>query len=577
MSNTTDWDDFEVISGDVDWDGFEVVDWDSFEEVEDTDWDGFEIAEPGFDKYNPDGSINHKSEYWKGKTAGEISAEMAADKETGHNFPSSYVAVDEPIRGGEFEGVRSQEVTNEAAAQTAENQIKVLYDRLSKEPRWAGKSEEERMEEAKLRYAEGAAETAVTAFTLPVGMSQSGLWNGMKFGAKMLAGEEAAGELARLGAGEDLDAEKSLKEVGTGALLGAGFGAAGHGLSKGAEKLAGYYDKISGTTALEQLNELGKKAKNYEVNKNKFSPGASDVSVKGNVSVADVIAARNQADELVKLNEEGARVGSKTLADSVENPEIKKLLSEASTKNEKVAKKVTGSEGNVYREKVAENIGLRSPDVKADRATAFKKLSQKTDNEFDEIVDVLKQDVKEGVIPKGNLEEVQTFIKHAKSARSASKAGNTVKYERQLEKAEKQLAEIGKGDDFLAEVLESQLTTIKSSSKIASSVNGKTQNGVVADLLAAGVGFGVPMSDGVQGSDLATGAAAAYMLSKGRKGLSDKFTKSVGNRSKDVSKALKGDLGELKSIHKALKNKEGKIPDGMLIKAYMALMDEKGD
>lgn len=521
-------------------------------------------------RYKEDGAINHGNPYWSQFGNGrEVAKQMELDKENGTTFPSSYVNVGETQSGGETEGVQSQEVSNEAGKETATNQITNIFKDLSKDPKWSGKSDEEIWEAAKLKYAEDAGETAFMALTLPAGLGKGILSTALK-SAALLGGEEAVGEVAKVAAGGDVDLIDSAKEVGKGAAVGAALGGAGHYAGETLGWLAKKWDDLNGTTALEKINKMGKATKQHETTKGRGSPDDVDHIVGDGVSAADVIVARDDVSNLLKMNENGAKLGTQSLSRATENPAVQELLSKAATKTEKVVKAIPG-EGSIFKEKVLENVGLRSKNLRTDRADAIKAANHKVDNELDEVIDLVSKDVKEGALSKEILKEVKTYTSTVKGARAAAKAGNLVKYKRLIAKAEKQLKSITKEDDFLGEILTKPLISTKTSSKLISSATDSKENPLAAELLTLGAGGATMFSDmGITGG-LGTMAAVAG----GRKMMNKQFSKSANKRSEQVEKALKGNLGALKSKYKALNKLQGKGLDGALLRAYMALEEDK--
>ena len=577
MSNEFDWDDFEVVSEEDGFEGFTVI-----EDV----WDGFEVVkedllpQPFFQtqpntpvEEAPSNSFTNPSLDLSGKTVEEqegvtlYSQEDRDAKEEEEfwknaSFAEKIARADKDRKDNNTQSVdRGMLDTYKGEINAARNSNPKAYEKLSDK------------EVLDALQARGAAELGVDVATLPVALGKTVLGTMIKTAA-LSTGSEIAGQIQEANHGVEKTEEEKQDEAKRAAAIGGAFGLGGKVVEGAAGSLAKLWDKANGTEALEKLSNIGKSTKQFENTRGRGSPDNKDHLVGEGISADDVITARNDVSNLLKMNDSGAKLGTQSLSRATENPEIQKLLKQASTKTEKLIKAVPG-EGNVFKEKILENAGLRAKNLNTDRANALRKSAQKVDNDLDDVIGLVSKDVKDGAISKDVLSDTKMFVKHLKSARSASKVGNSVKYQKQLGAAEEKLAEIGKGDDFLEEVLRPQLTSVKTSSKISSTATNSKENPMIAELAAIGLGGYTMTLDGADLHDIPAGMAAAYALSKGRGVMNKKFTNSVNKRSKKVEKALKGDLGALKSKHKQMQDfKKGK-PDGSLLRAYLALENEE--
>lgn len=583
MSNEFDWDDFEVVSEGDEFEGFTVVEdgWEGFSEVkEDLLPQPFYQTPVRTEPDQPTSSFSNPEIDLTGATVisqpdailysqeeRDAEQEEAARIEEENfwktaSFAEKMERADKDRREGNTKSVeRGMLKTYKSEVDNARESNPKAYENLS---------DKEVLEALQAR---GAAELGVDVATLPVAMGKGVLSTITKMAA-LSTGAEIAGQVAEANHGVEKTEEEKQDEAKRAALIGGAFGLGGKAVEGAASGMAKLWDKANGTEALEKLSQIGKQTKQFENTRGRGSPDPSDHMVAGGISAKDVMIARDDVANLLKMNDDGAKLGTQSLARSTENPEIQKLLQKAATKTEKAVKAVPG-EGSVFQEKILENVGLRSKNLKTDRADAMRKANQRVDNELDDLVDLVSKDVKDGAITKDVLEETRGFVKHLKSARTASKVGNEAKYKKQIAAAEKKLASIGAGDDFLEETLRTQLTSVKTSSKLASTATHSKENPMVAELAALGIGGGTMALDGYSHSDLLTAPAMMFALSKGKGFANKAFSNSASKRSKKVEAALKGDLGALKSKYKQLNGLQGSMPDGALLRAYLALKDDE--
>lgn len=577
MSNEFDWDDFEVISEEEEFEGFTVVEdeWEGFSEIkEDLLPQPFYLTQPNQPTEeqpssaftNPDVDLSGETiisqpnatlysqeerdavaeeEFWKTASFAEKIARADGDRKSNNT---------KSVDDGMLKTYKS-EIDNARASNPK------AYEKLS---------DKETLDALQAR---GAAELGVDVATLPVAMGKTVLGTISKMAA-LSTGSEIAGQIAETNHGVEKTEEEKQDEAKRAAAIGAAFGVGGKALEGVGNGLAKAWDKLNGTEALEKLNHLGKKTEDYVKNSNQYSPNTKDTPIKGTISADDVIKTKEGAQELVKLNKHGAKVGTTTLADSAKNPEIQKLLSDAASAPEKLSRAVTGTKGSTFRNKGAEMLGLRKENLKTDRATATKKVSQKVDNDLDDVVDELRKGVRDGDISKSTLDEVRGFSKNLKTARAAGNQGNKDRYAKYINKAEEDLSSIKKGDDFLGEILEQQLVTTKTVGKVGGATNKGGENQYTADIVSSLLGTAFMGADGFQMSDLAAGGAAAFIGRGGRRFVNNKMNKSVDKRSKSVEKALSGKLGDLKSKHKQLQTLKGGMPDGSMLRAYLMMNEE---
>lgn len=524
-------------------------------------------------RYKEDGKIDHSNPYWSQfGNAKEVIAQMELDKENGTNHPASYVNVgNDTINRGETEGVQSQEVDNEAAKEVAVNQISNIFKELVKDPEWANKSDEEVWEAAKLKYAEDAGETTFMALTLPVSLGRTLLTTAAK-GAALLGSEELVGEASRYLAGEELDVTKSAKEVGKGAATGAALGPAGKVLGDVGAKAFDLATNNKAITALKELDTLGKKAKDAAktAEDTNFPERLVDdiiVDAKKGATVGDVTDASNLSKAHIDANEEGARVGVTRLSDAVNNPEIQKLIKEAGSRGEKVAKAVTGEKGNKAREKVAENLGLRDTNLKTQRKEAAVQLQHDVSNSMEELVSKHK-----------NLPIVNGFKEQLDELVKVSNARNGKKFDKLFKAAQKEAKLVSGVDAKLYKEMKENLAKVKSYHNINKTSSVADENSIVPHILSGlGAASQIVPSQGEDWTSSTTKAAlTAAAILGGRKAINAGMNKGVKTQQKRVDKALKGELGELKRRHKiaqALGKGGEKLPDGMLLRAYMMLED----
>lgn len=573
------------------------------------------LDNPNQPGYRGDGSVNYEDPRWRGMKPYQIESQKSRD--TLSSFFSSIPEVydelvksawtDAPTIGDlseeEQEVIQQQAIPAEHTVEAGVERNKVAtdlrieeeVDKRVAEKKKAGEKidrpqiKEEVKEEFKDHARDLTKDVAIGVATLGVGapamlaryapQGSKALQYAAKvadqgiFGAAFAGGDQVLSNLIR---GEDL-----TKDLGTSTSIGGALGVGGKVLGDAAGKVADYVVDKRASKALEELNELGKKGKFHKDNSNEFSPDLKDTPIAKNTSADDILKTKEGAEELVKLNKDGGHIGTFTLAESTKSPEIKRLLEESATRTEKVARKVTGTKGNVARNKVAEAVGLRAENLKSKRSDAFKASNHKVDNELEDILDDVKALVKNKELPKENLTEVKEFSKYLKSARAAGNSGNMAKYSKHISKAEKTLKSISKSDDYLGEALQQQLVKTKATAKVKGAVSKGEENTAVVDIMTSLGSFALPMvMNGYDHSDLLAGTVGAAASTWARRKASNRFSKNVDKRLSTVEKALqgklnKGDLNALKSKYKKVDALRNGTPDGAMLRAYLALKEDE--
>lgn len=634
-----DWDEFEVADEGVDWDSFEVehtppaylsMQGPAVEEqpdltstgilngVGDSSTDLVQLDNPNKPGYRGDGSVNPEDPRWREMSPYQVQSQVASDSRTEavtntfKGFADLYDKVTESSWAnaptiGDLSEEEQKQIKQDATPaehtyaagvernqEASEQRIEEEVDKRVAEKKAKGEKvnrpeiKEEVKDDFKDQSREVVKDVAVGVGTLGIGApamlakvatkapkavqyaakaADQGL-----FGAAFAGGDQILSNIIK---GDDI-----LKDTDTAASIGGALGVGGKVVGDGLSKA---YDMIVDKKRIEslsKLNDIGKKADTQKSNLSEFSPDQGDIPVTAKTSLQEVLKTKEGAEELVKLNEHGGIVGAQTLASGVKSKELSDLINQSGTRREKVARKVTGENGNQVRNKIAEGVGLRTENAKVRRSEAFKKSNQEVDNKLDDIIDDVKLDVKAKAVPKETLQEVQSFTKNLKAARAAGNAGNIEKYKKLIKKAEKNLSSIRKGDDFLGDMLNDTLVTTKSTAKFKGAVN-KGEDSNIVDIATTIGSFMLPaMTNGYDHSDLVLGGVASWALPKVRKKLSGSMSKSIANRSGEIKDALGGQLGKakldkLKSRYKAKDALVGNTPDGALLRAYLLMKEDE--
>lgn len=338
----------------------------------------------------------------------------------------------------------------------------------------------------------------------------------------------------------------TAKDAGVDALIGGVLGP----LVKGIGKAADFVGGSKQARALDELNNIGRRAKVQKddaVGSHLSDDVVGELRVSGTAKVKDVEEASILARSFDEINENGGKVGTVSLARSVENPTLNRLIQDSSSRWEQASQVVTGKSQSAIRNTAAENLGLRADDLASVRSDALKEVEFSIKNRFDDAKDLFKKDP---FISKGDMKTLQQAKTQTNSAISASKSGNNELFAKSIVKAEKSLEKLREVDDVVASALKKELAKVKAGHSMRDSARQADGSDILSNS-APMLGAAVPMLDGFDGAnDLTSGVLTAAAIIAGKRGINHMASKSADKQLKKVDKALKGELGALKQRFK---------------------------
>lgn len=281
------------------------------------------------------------------------------------------------------------------------------------------------------------------------------------------------------------------------------------------------------TAEVDRMNKLlsDLKANHSELVNEKLADG---------VTIGDILSAKERASIFKGLNKEDGKVGVQSLAKTMNDKSIKKLLNDMSTPIEKVAKAVRETLGG----SAAETLGLRSANLVKDRAKAVESslagLSKRIDGlEFS------------NAGPLGN--SATEFKSLLQQYVTAIRKGDMFEGKKLSSSIDKRWDEMDRNPYFdikekskLKGVVEELNVTRKTLESFDDGAD-EASNAIISNLVIPSAGAmlglssgGVGAVAGVIGGKLAQGVA--------KKQLSQYLTKAAAKRLDEVEKALGGEL-----------------------------------
>lgn len=497
--------------------------------------------------------------WWNDKELRDPGIDPNAGKTAQQIYEEQYGAEPESPMLSESDAITQSVIDN---ARQADLTRKMVVRELLDDPEWQNKPMDEIEKEAKYRVAGNALQTVALALSLKAPV-RPGVIGGASSGAGYSGMSELANQWGRALAGEektdDAIAADVIDEMITGAQFGGAVGGVSKVLGEGSEWLFRKAKDLAPKN-LEELNRLGSKgSRRYEgylkeqtlkreelqnkvINgemtleeasiafkkfndtkwKSKMMGGIEDT----NINASDILAAKNKANEL--FSNPNLRSGTETVAEQIDNPALRKILSE-------VGVPIVES-GKMSRSKnLQEFLGLRTPGLFRDRMQAVK----------DETVDIFNQAsaLKQGIGSGGTKEGQKVgnkMLDEIKRAASSINKGEMADAKKALDAVNelnrtKGLA-LSSESQATINNLKAQLQTLR---KVKAT--GKDTN-VAIDTLKKfapsiiGGGVGLYGSEGSWERAMALAAVGA-----GARGAVSKLSsKAVANRLGQVRKALGG-------------------------------------
>lgn len=382
-----------------------------------------------------------------------------------------------------------------------------------------------------------------------------------------------AAESALTGVAGNAAAERDLDEgIAEDVMLGAVLGAGSKKIVDSVTGLSKLGSRLIGNAApkdVKELNEVGKKAEEMiqkELDKVGYLTSYfKKKEVVPGVTVGDVLVAKNKADSLVGINEKGAKVGSQTLAEQIDNEVVSKMIMDSRGKMEKLSSASSKNLGKI----VTEVVGLRSVGLDKSRKEAIDQVGKEFSNEIktikkEALKSAEKNPIKSGVrnMPLKEVEEqLDKSYDPLFKAIEAVRKGDTASSKKFADEALSIIKELRLDNRLRSDVIDTA-QKIKTLRKVAEKVPTSSEKEDLIKQIAA------PAIGALMG-DISGGLAGAAL----RGGVAKAVTSTSATRLKQVKKALGGKY-ELDS--KAIKMIEDGADIGKIV-SYVVMKGMKDE